>query len=213
MQKIIMQLQTQKYKNIIFDLGGVLIDWNPRYMYKKVFQNAAEMEYFLAHICTDAWNIQQDCGNTLAIGTAKLCAQFPEYATLIKLYYARWTEMLGGEIAQTVDLLKQLQKNNYNLYALTNWSHETFPYARKTFSFLNDFIDIVVSGEEKVLKPDHEIYNILLKRNQLQASECVFIDDNLVNVKAAEELGIAGVHFVSPEDCMSKLKSLGVKIL
>lgn len=196
------------FKNIIFDLGGVLIDWNPRHFYRTVFNNDVAMEDFLENVCTDDWNIQQDCGNTLTDATNTLCKKFPEKEALIRMYYAEWPKMLAGSIKESVAILKQLKQNNLKLFALTNWSHETFPYARKTFNFLGDFIDIVVSGEEKIMKPDHRIYKILLSRNNLQAHESVFIDDNIRNVKAAQELGIHGINFTSPQQLKLVLHQL-----
>lgn len=197
-------------KNIIFDLGGVLIDWNPRFMYRKIFDNEATMEEFLQTVCTDEWNIQQDSGNTLAAGTEELCKKYPEKADLIRMYYARWPEMLAGQIQGTVDILHQLQQQNYNLFALTNWSHETFPYARNHFGFLQLFQDIVVSGEEKIMKPDHRIYQILLSRNNIDAKESIFIDDNLKNINAAKELGITAIHFTSPPELALSLRKLSI---
>lgn len=198
-------------KNVIFDLGGVLIDWNPRHMYKKIFQDKQEMENFLAQICTDAWNLEQDAGRTLEEGTQILCQRHPDKAPLIKLFYGRWTEMLGGTIDETVAILYELKARGVRLYSLTNWSHETFPYARQTFPFLNEFLDIVVSGEEKLLKPDSRIYEILLARNNLRAAESVFVDDKLTNVRAAEALGMRGVHFTAPHEFAAALR--GLKLL
>jgi 2-haloacid dehalogenase len=195
-------------KNIIFDLGGVLIDWNPRYLYKKIFSNDAEMEYFLTHVCNDEWNVTQDAGRSLAEGTKILCAKFPDKAHLIKLFYDRWHEMLGGEIPESVAIFNRLKNNKMNLYALTNWSHETFAYARGHFKFLHDFLDIVVSGEEKIIKPDQRIYEILLQRNNLIAEECVFVDDRMVNVEPAKKLGMTVIQFISPAQLEQQLKNL-----
>lgn len=199
-----------KLKNVVFDLGGVLIDWNPRYLYKKVFQQDADMEYFLTHICTDEWNVQQDAGRTLQEGTEILCKQYPQHKDLITLYYARWHEMLNGAIPESVAILEKLKANNVPVYALTNWSHETFTYARSHFAFLQNFLDIVVSGEEKVLKPNKKIYEILLKRNNLLATESIFIDDNLMNVRAASALGFTGIHFTSAAQLSRSLRDLGM---
>jgi len=200
----------QNFKNIIFDLGGVLIDWNPRYLLRKVFKDEAEMEYFLTYICNDDWNAKQDAGQTIAEAYQELSSLHPDKAHLIKTYHDRWPETLGGEITGTVKILEKLKNNNLNLFALTNWSHETFPYAKKHFTFLNHFLDIVVSGTEKVIKPDHRIYEILLTRNNLNAHESVFIDDRPINVEAAENIGITGIHFTSAENLELTLKQLGV---
>lgn len=188
------------FKNVIFDLGGVLIDWNPRYLYRKIFEREDEMEYFITKICNHDWEIHQDAGRSLADGTRILCQEHPDYAHLIKLYYERWPEMLNGEITQTVEIVKKLKAMDVNLYALTNWSYETFPYALKTFPCLQLFSDIVVSGREKVAKPNEKIFEILLTRNGLRADESIFIDDCLPNVEAARKIGFEGIHFTSPQD-------------
>lgn len=195
-------------KNVVFDLGGVLIDWNPRYLYRKIFSNEKEMEHFLTQVCSNEWNVTQDGGRTLAEGTKILCDKFPEKSHLIKLFYDRWHEMIGGEISESVAILNRLKQNQINLYALTNWSHETFPYARNKFKFLDNFIDIVVSGEEKIIKPDERIYLILLNRNNLNPLESAYIDDNLTNVEAARKVGMYGIHFISPAQLESELNQL-----
>lgn len=205
--------QPRHLKNVIFDLGGVLIDWNPRHLYKKVLQSEQEIENFLATVCTDEWNLQQDAGRSLTEGTELLCRQHPEKEHLIRLYYARWHDMLGGAIPETVTALYALKERGVQLYSLTNWSHETFSYARKKFTFLNEFLDIVVSGEEKLLKPDPRIYQLLLQRNNLHAAESVFVDDRLVNVHAAESLGMTGIHFTSPQEFALELEALGLLTL
>jgi len=203
--------QTSNLKNIVFDLGGVLIDWNPRYLYRNFFVNKeVEMEDFLQKMFTEEWTKREDTGRPLLETIEIFCQQYPEKTDLVKAYHERWYDTLGGEIVGTVAILKQLKQKDLGLYALTNWSNETFPYAKKRFAFLNDFADIVVSGEEKVIKPDPKIYEILLQRNKLQAHESVFIDDRLVNVKAAEALGMIGLHFTSSENLQEALLELGV---
>jgi 2-haloacid dehalogenase len=197
-----------KLKNVVFDLGGVLIDWNPRHLYKDIFESEEEMEHFLAEICNDEWVAHQDAGRPIVEATQVLCKQYPEQAHHIKTFYDRWHEMLKGEIKGTVAILKKLKSRGMEVYALTNWSHENFPYAKKIFPFLNDFTDIVVSGEEKIIKPDVRIFEILLVRNGLKAEESVFIDDRLGNVKAAEALGFTGIHFVSPQELHDELERL-----
>lgn len=199
------------FKNVIFDLGGVLIDWNPRYLYRKIFRSEQEMEDFLTLVCTDNWNLQQDAGRSLEEGTRILCQQYPEKEQLIKLYYARWHEMLHGAIPETVAILGELKAHDVRLYALTNWSEETFWYARQKFAFLNDFfLDIVVSGAEKLLKPDPRIYEVLLRRNNLLAVESIFVDDNWSNVRAAEKLGMQGIHFTAPDKLAASLRQMHV---
>lgn len=199
-------MSDSKLKNVVFDLGGVLIDWNPRYVYRQICEREEEMEYFLTNICNRHWDAQQDAGRPFAEGIRTLREQYPEYAHLINIYHQRWQEMLKGEISETVAILEKLKHSKVNLYALTNWSHETFPYALKTCPCLQHFLDIVVSGKEKVIKPDKKIFEILLIRNNLKAEESVFIDDNLPNIKAAIELGFKGIHFTSPQKLQLELK-------
>ncbi len=197
-----------KVENIIFDFGGVLVDWNPRYLYRDYFQEESEMENFLHTVCTDEWNIEQDRGRSLAEGTCLLQEQFPEFHSLIQLYYDKWEVMLHGDISETVSLLYQL-KEKFNVYGLTNWSAETITIAYERFPFFGEFNGIVVSGEEKMIKPDKRLYHLLLDRYNLKAGNTIFIDDNLNNVKAAEELGMNAIHFKSPDQLKTELQSIG----
>lgn len=196
-------------KNIIFDFGGVLVDWNPRYMYQKVFDNPSEMEDFLTNICTEDWNLQQDKDRTLADGTSYLIQKHPTYTNLIKLFYERWEEMLKGTIEENVKLISIL-KSDYKLYGLTNWSAETFPIALKKYSFFQEFDGIVVSGTEKLIKPDPKIFNILLNRYQLKAQESIFIDDNINNIIAAKEIGFYTIHINETINLEAELKQMNI---
>jgi 2-haloacid dehalogenase len=180
-------------KNIVFDFGGVLIDWNPRYLFRHVFADSAEMEFFLENVCTSKWNLNQDAGNPLEKGTRDLQAKFPEYYNEIELYYKNWIQMIGGDIAENSRLVKPL-KEKYRLFGLTNWSAETFPLVYEHYPFFKDLEGIVVSGTEKLIKPDKAIFDVLLKRYQLCANECLFIDDNLDNILASKELGFNTLH-------------------
>jgi 2-haloacid dehalogenase len=196
---------------IIFDLGGVLIDWNPRYVYRQIFKTEEEIDWFFNNICTADWNENQDAGYSIAKATEEKVIEFPEWEKEIRSYYGRWTEMLGNAIQETVDIFEKLRKNtDYNFYALTNWSAETFPVALERFEFLKWFDGIVVSGDEKTRKPYADFYQRLLDRYQVTASKSVFIDDNLRNVKAAESLGIKGIHYISPSQLGSALNNLGI---
>lgn len=201
-----MQLNT-----IIFDLGGVLIDWNPEYVFRTVIPEDDRRAFFFANICTSDWNVEQDAGRTLQEGTDLLVAQWPEWETEIRTFYGRWEDMLGGPIPETVELFRALkEQGTHRLLALTNWSHETFPVALERYDFLHWFEGIVVSGEEKTRKPFADIYKILLDRYSVEPEHAVFIDDNLHNVKAAESLGIQGVHFQSADDLREKLREYAV---
>ena len=192
---------------IIFDLGAVLIDWNPQYLYRKLFREESEIDYFLANICTQDWNEEQDAGQLLQVATDALVKQFPEHEINIRAFYGRWKEMLGGPIDGTVEIFRKLkQSEKYKIYALTNWSAETFPVALERYEFLQWFDGIVVSGTEMMRKPNPDFYQILLDRYNVKAEEALFIDDNLRNVKAASIMGINSIHFVSPDQLEQELE-------
>jgi 2-haloacid dehalogenase len=202
---------TKNYSNLVFDLGAVLIDWNPRYLYNKVFATAAETDFFLSNICTSAWNEEQDAGRSLQDGTELLITQHPQFEAEIRAFYGRWKEMLGGQIEETVDILRELKESNqYKIYALTNWSNETFPLALVTYPFLQWFDGIVVSGREKIRKPDAAFYNLLLDRYQLDADTSLFIDDNERNIRGAAACGIDGIHFTCAADLRKTLEEMAI---
>ena len=195
-------------KNIIFDFGGVLLDWNPRYLYKSYFNNDEEMEHFLADICNGEWNIRQDAGRPFAEAVKELQAKFPEYAEAIQMYDDDWEKMLKCELTESIDLLKELKFMGYGIYGLTNWSAEKIGYAFANYSFFSLFDGIVVSGVEKVVKPDRKIYEILLERYSLKPGECVFIDDNQDNVDMAKVLGINAIRFDNIGNVKEHLETL-----
>jgi 2-haloacid dehalogenase len=198
-------------KAIIFDLGGVLIDWNPRYVYRQLFKTDEEVEWFLANITTLDWNEQQDAGYPIEKATRELIEKYPEWEQHIRIYYDRWKEMLADPIHGTVYLLKQIKESGqYKLYALTNWSAELFPHAIENFEFLKWFDGIVVSGEEKMRKPQPEFYQLLLDRYKLNAASTLFIDDNHRNIKAAESMGLQTIHFNSSEELEKDLNRLNI---
>ena len=201
-------------KNVIFDLGGVLIDWNPEYVYLEVFSGDREkMKWFFDEICTMDWNENQDAGYPLQQATEERVKLFPEYEEWIRTYYSRWEEMLGKQIDGTVTILKQLIDNpNYKVVALTNWSAETFPIALERFNFLHWFEGIVVSGTEKMRKPFNEIYELTLNRFKIEASQSLFIDDNDRNIEAAKKMGINTIRFNNPTQLKSELKSLNIDV-
>lgn len=197
-------------QTVIFDLGGVLIDWNPRYLYRKLMNSEAEIDYFLSNICTFAWNSQQDAGRSFHEATAALQAQHPEHAEMIAAYYGRWEEMLGGEIAESVEVFRQVKRTGLPVYALTNWSAESFIPTKKRFSFLHEFDGIVVSGEEKVAKPDARLFHILLERYKIDPRSAAYIDDSASNIVTAQSLGLHTVHFQSAEQMRRALQKAGV---
>ena len=202
---------TLNNKVIVFDLGGVLINWDPRHLYRKVFDDEDEMERFLAEVVTSEWNSRQDAGRRWEDGVALLSAQHPHLAGLISAYWERWDEMLGGPIDGTVAILASLRDMGYELHALTNWSTQTFPIARERYEFLDWFETIVVSGEEKVIKPDSRIYEILLERIGRQPDDCIFIDDAPHNVATARQLGFDTIRFENPDQLRAELGKLGVR--
>lgn len=197
---------------IIFDLGGVLIDWNPEYVYLDVFNgDRQKMKWFFDEICTSEWNLNQDAGYPLAKATEERIAMFPEHKELIEMFYGRWEEMLGDAIDDTVEILAQL-RNRFKVVALTNWSHETFPVALEKFDFLHWFEGIIVSGEEKTRKPFQDIYELTLNKFNLTAETSIFIDDNYENIQAANALGINGIHFKSPEQLKEQLSTFNINL-
>lgn len=200
-----------KINTIIFDLGGVLIDWDPRKVYRTIFKTEKEIDWFFKNICTSDWNENQDAGYPIARATEELVAKHPEWEKEIRAFYGRWVEMLGGPIQETVDLFSQLRQNPANkFYALTNWSAETFPIALERFDFLEWFDGRLVSGEEKTRKPFPDFYLKLIDRFSIDPSKAVFIDDNLRNIKAGESLDLRGIHFTNAADLKIKLSELGL---
>ena len=200
-----------KMEAIILDLGGVLIDWNPAYLFDKLIEDPDRKRHFFEHICTSDWNEQQDGGRPLQEAMDTLAVQHPEWREYIEAYYGRWEEMLGGPIQETVDILRELKESGrYRLYALTNWSGELFPIALQRYEFLHWFDGRVVSGDEKMRKPFPEFYHLILSRYHLQPERTLFIDDNVRNIKAAEALGINCIAFESPRQLRTRLTELGV---
>lgn len=196
---------------VVFDLGAVLIDWDPRYVYRDLFPgDEPGMEAFLADVTSGTWNHQMDAGKPWADAVAELVAIHPERRDLIEAYWTRWSDMLGGPIAGTVAILRELLDAGVAAYALTNWSSETFPVARERFDFLGWFAGIVVSGEEGLAKPDPALYRVLLERYAIDPAQALFIDDRPDNVVAAEALGMRGVVFRTPEALRSDLIARGL---
>ncbi|MDW3650265.1 MAG: HAD family phosphatase [Bacteroidia bacterium] len=194
---------------IVFDLGGVLIDWNPRYVYRTIFDSEEKVESFLANVCVSSWNEEQDRGRSLKEGTEILLAKHPEWEKEIRAFYDRWPEMLGGPIQGSVDILESLKVGkNYRLYALTNWSDETFPVALGRYDFLQWFEGILVSGKEKLIKPDPAIYKLLFERFNIDPEKAIFIDDSLKNVEGAKAVGMHAIHFRSPMQMREELAEL-----
>jgi 2-haloacid dehalogenase len=213
-QKVVWYIRKKPMSNsppsiAVFDLGGVLIDWNPRYLYRKLFNgDDAAMEDFLATVCSREWNLHQDAGRSFDEGCKLLAALHPDKTDLIYAWFQRYDETLSGPIQESVDILAELKDRQTPLYALTNWNDETFAHALKRFAFLDWFDGLVVSGKEKTIKPEPQIYRILMERYSIDPREAVFIDDNEANVKAAQGLGFTGIHFTSPEGLRRGLQSV-----
>ena len=197
---------------IIFDLGGVLIDWNPLYVFNdKYFETEEKRNYFFANICTNDWNEEQDAGRSIVEATQMLIEKYPDWEQPIRDFYGRWTEMLKAPIPDTVEIFRQLKSSGkYKIYALTNWQTGLFDIVLVRYNFLHWFDGRVVSGEEKTRKPFPEFYQRLLDRYNVNPQEAFFIDDNLRNVKAAEAMGIKSVHFQSPKQLNESLSRLNL---
>jgi 2-haloacid dehalogenase len=195
----------------IFDLGGVLLNWDPRLLYRKLFHgDEAAMDHFLATVCTTEWNERQDAGRSFVDATRELLPQHADKIELIEAFGKRFDEMVPGAIDGTVAVLAELKQRDVPIYAITNWSAETFPSMRGRFAFLDWFGDIVVSGAEGVMKPDPRIFRILLQRQRIEPESAVFIDDVAANAAAAGALGIHGIHFRSPDQLRGELVASGL---
>jgi 2-haloacid dehalogenase len=196
---------------VVFDLGGVLIDWDPRYLYRSLFGgDEAAMETFLATVCTPEWNREQDIGRPWSVAIEALAATHPEQRDLISAYWERWPETLGEAIAPTVDVLAELRADGVPIFALSNWSAETFPAARPRFPFLEWFDGIVISGEVRAAKPDKRIFEALFERHGLEPGSILFVDDMPENVAAAEALGIRSIRFTNAAVLRGELVTLGI---
>ena len=195
---------------IIFDFGGVLIDWNPKYLYRKIFETEEQVNWFLENICRYEWNVKQDEGREIEVATQSLIEKFPEYHSEIAAYYGRWEEMLGGPIKETVEILNEIKTQNFRLLGLTNWSHQTFPIALEKYKFLSIFEGIVVSGIEKMIKPNPEIYQLITNRYNLDPSTSLFIDDSEKNIKAATDIGMKGIVFKSSQQLRTSLVEMDI---
>jgi 2-haloacid dehalogenase len=195
---------------VVFDLGGVLVDWDPRYLYRRLLPDEAAVERFLTQVCTAEWNAAQDAGRSWADAVAEATARFPDHAELIAAYDERWPETIGGEITGTVAVVRDLRERGLPMYALTNWSGEKFDLTFPMFEWLSWFDGIVVSGREGVVKPDPRIFAILLDRYRLDPPSTLYVDDVEANVDAARDAGMAGVLFTEPDRLRSDLRGLGL---
>jgi 2-haloacid dehalogenase len=205
-------MASQNPTQVVFDIGEVLLDWNPRYLYRKIIPDQDRMEWFLGEVCTPAWNIEQDRGRPFADAVALLTERHPDLAEEIRAFDERWVETVADVVHGSVALLERLRQQGVPTWAITNFSHEKFAIARRRWPFLDGFRDVVVSGEEKLLKPDPAIYHVLLDRNGLDAADCLFIDDSPKNVEGARAVGMHAVHFTTADPLALDLRRYGFPV-
>ncbi len=199
---------------VVFDLGGVLIDWNPRYLYRKIFgADEAAMERFLSEVCTPVWNARLDAGRPFAEGVTELMREYPGQAEVIEAYRSRWQEMLGGAFPENVEVMRELRRANVPVYALSNWARETYAVTRSRFPFLDEFDGILISGDVGIGKPDPAIFRELLQRFGLVAESTVFIDDSRANVAVARSMGFDAIEFESAGQVRRDLVSRGFPLV
>jgi 2-haloacid dehalogenase len=197
---------------VIFDLGNVLIPFNPRWLFRKMLPDEASIDTFFTETAFDAWNLQMDAGLPFVEGIASHSHKFPHYRSLFEAFFERWHETVGEPIAESIDIFRSLQQHGIHTYALTNFSAETWPLAVARFPFVNDFDGIVVSGIEGLVKPDPAIFRLLMQRHAITPSRAIFIDDRLENVEAARDLGLHGIQFVEPVAMRLALHELGLPV-
>jgi 2-haloacid dehalogenase len=195
---------------IIFDFGGVLLDWNPLHVFTPMLQDEAEARRFMQEIDFAEWNRMLDGGRPFAEGVADWCARFPRYCQLIRAFHTRWAESIGGPMDGTIAILDDLRQEGYRLFGLSNWSAETFPLMRSQYPFFGWFEQIILSGEVRLTKPDPRIFDLTVERIGRPAGECVLIDDSLTNVEAARRAGMQALHFIGPEQLRADLTGLGI---
>ena len=188
---------TQNITTVVFDIGNVLIEWDPRHLYRRIFATPDEIEHFLANVCTSAWNLEIDRGKSFAASVEELVASFPQHETAIRAFDERWSEMVPGLVPGTLALMERLEERKVPLYAITNFSAEKFAEARLRFPFFDRFRGVIVSAHERLLKPDRAIFDLLLSRYGLKAEECLFVDDIARNVAGARAVGMAAHRFKS----------------
>jgi 2-haloacid dehalogenase len=195
---------------VVFDIGNVLLRWDPRNLYRRLFQDEAEMEWFLSNVCTHDWNVEQDRGRDWDEAVALLVREHPRHEPHIRAFHERWSETVSGVFEDNVSVLQRLREAGVPNYCITNFSGPKFTLSQKRYSFLAGFDGIIVSGDERVLKPEPEIYNLLLSRYGLEARDCIFIDDSKANVEGACAVGMHAIHFVEPMDLTAELRKYGI---
>jgi 2-haloacid dehalogenase len=204
-------MTSEKPTTVVFDVGNVLLRWDPRHLYRKLFDDEAQMEWFLATVCTGSWNIEQDRGRDWDEAVTLLVRDYPDHEIPIRAFHERWHETVSGVIEENVALLGRLQGAGVPTYCITNFSGPKFVEAKQRFPFLGSFDGVIVSGDERLLKPDPEIYRLLLTRYGLEARDCIFIDDSKANVDGARAVGMRGIHFAEPMDLAAELARYGIR--
>lgn len=199
-------------KTVVFDIGNVLVRWDPRHLYRKVFEDENQMEWFLREVCTNEWNIEQDRGRSWEEAVALLVERHPEWADQIRAYHERWHETITGVFDDNVALLERLAGSGEPVYAITNFSGDKFREAQERFPFLKRFTGVVVSGDERLVKPDRAIFDLFFSRYGLKPGECIFIDDSRANIETARALGMHTVHYVEPMDVTAALRERGLRV-
>ena len=190
----------------LFDLGGVFFDWDPRYFLRDIFADNEELNYFIENVCNHDWNLKQDKGRSIIEGEKDLIRQFPKYKDKIKIYYPNHRKMFKKIFQESIDILLKLKNQKYLCYVLSNWSAETFKGMKDDYDFLNKFDGMIISGEEKLVKPDEKIYKLAIKRFELIPEETIFIDDKIENINAAKLLGFKTIHLMDPKKIKEKIE-------
>ncbi len=198
---------------VVFDIGNVLLRWDPRHLYRTIFEDEAEMEWFLGNVCTPAWNLEQDRGREWDEAVALLVNEHPKHESAIRAFHERWPETVSGIYEQNVALLLQLREAGVPNYSITNFSGPKFTHSKELFPFLSGFDGVIVSGDERLLKPDPAIYHLLLDRYGLDAAECVFIDDSRANIETARAVGMHAIHYPDEQvDLAAELRRHGFPV-
>lgn len=196
---------------VIFDLGGVLIDWNPKHLYRKIFgENEDKLNFFLTEICPLEWNERQDAGRPLSVAISERVLEYPEWEHEIRAYYDRWIEMIGGEIPGTAEIVDELAASGIRLFALSNWSLETYPLIRGDYPVLGHFERIMLSAEFGYAKPDPRLFQIALREVDLPIEKLLFVDDNIRNIRVARQIGLKSIHFTSSASLRTILFAAGL---
>jgi 2-haloacid dehalogenase len=199
-----------KVTTVVFDIGNVLIEWDPRHLYRRIFDTPDEVEHFLSTICTSAWNLEFDRGRSFAEGVAELVAKHPQHEAAIRAFDERWDEMVPGLVPGTLALMERLEEKDVPLYAITNFSAEKYAAARVRFPFFDRFLGVIVSGRERVLKPDRAIFDLLMNRYNLHAADCLFVDDSIANIAGARATGMEVHHFRGADGLAAELAARGL---